>query len=503
MTKNKSTKKKQKKYIGIFSRDNDNSIIGDLSLDGPDTTIELHSDKKLAPSFDFETVEGTAYSGEHITLIDCICTNTSHNIIRDQITTYNMNLFPHFISIGNRHLKPETPYITSISFSTTDLETIFYDFDAFGNIGFSPDIIDHVLEDLRKTRPVESGEYPVISYYTGKSRIVEVSTDIGKISVHHRPSYNMGGPAGVYIKNRIVVSIAPDSMITFDDAIDRMHQVSNFLSIAAGRSQGISNIEIRTHEQSDLPDLHGLHDFPLSITASLARKVSKKNNHLKPHPGDVPLNPIERTSEFQSVLSNWIKRNSGWRTARTRYLECLRKGNKFGPDRLVAAANMFDILPLDAVPLITQLSDEMSATRDSCRALFKALPNGIDRNSALDALGRLGKPSLPKKVLHRTSMVTEQIGEAFPELELVASVAVKCRNYFVHGSSGDIDFLKVEHLIPFLTNTLEFIFASSDFIEAGWNSKLWIAEFCGGGHSFTRYRIEYRTALERLKYAIA
>lgn len=32
------------------------------------------------------------------------------------------------------------------------------------------------------------------------------------------------------------------------------------------------------------------------------------------------------------------------------YLGCMRKANKYGSERLVAAANMFDILPADAVP---------------------------------------------------------------------------------------------------------------------------------------------------------
>ena len=98
--------------------------------------------------------------------------------------------------------------------------------------------------------------------------------------------------------------------------------------------------------------------------------------------------------------------------------------------------------------------------------MLRKHPSNIDRNSALSALGRIGKPSLPKKVAHRVSIVELSLGGRFPDLQFVAGVAVKCRNFFVHGSAGDIEYAKVEPLVPFLTDALEFIFAASDFIDA-------------------------------------
>jgi hypothetical protein len=68
----------------------------------------------------------------------------------------------------------------------------------------------------------------------------------------------------------------------------------------------------------------------------------------------------------------------------------MRKASKYSPERLVAAANMFDILPVDAVPPATGLPSDFAATRDTCAAMLLKYPPGIDRNSALSALGRLG-----------------------------------------------------------------------------------------------------------------
>jgi hypothetical protein len=91
--------------------------------------------------------------------------------------------------------------------------------------------------------------------------------------------------------------------------------------------------------------------------------------------------------------------------------------------------------------------------------------------------------------------------ETFPELQFVASVAVKCRNFLVHGSSG-VDYQAVEHLAPFLTDTLEFVFAASDLIEAGWDAQRWNAAPHGWGHSFARFRAGYNRAPADLRRAI-
>lgn len=137
----------------------------------------------------------------------------------------------------------------------------------------------------------------------------------------------MGGPTGVFIKNRIVVSIKPDQPATFHDSVDWMYQVACFLSMAAGRAQGIDHIHVTTTEVID--------DIPQSLTIrpSYRWKASDKSEKHKPHPGDVPLDPIQHRAEFDAVLADWIGRHSGWRVARSRYLDCIRKANKYGPER--------------------------------------------------------------------------------------------------------------------------------------------------------------------------
>lgn len=66
----------------------------------------------------------------------------------------------------------------------------------------------------------------------------------------------------------------------------------------------------------------------------------------------------------------------------------------------------------------------------------------------LNALGRIGRSSLPKKVAHRAWIVESKLGSRFPHLGAVAKVAVKLRNYFVHGGD-EIDYPKVEPYLAF------------------------------------------------------
>lgn len=484
--------KQSKRFLGSFTLNDGRSVTGELHLKGENTLLKLHSDQPLdSLNVLKNNIKGKAYSGEYLTLIDCLCSSIGRLNWKNEASNYHADIFPHYVAIGQTHLTANQNSIKTIEFTTTDLSTIFYDFDAFGNAVDAKSVIDIALKDIRTQRPVESGDTPIVSYFTGKICITEIPTIIGKVSVRHCPIYSMGSPSGVSIKNSMVLSIEPESPITFNDAIIKMNDVASFLSILAGRAQGINGIQVFTTESTE----H--YPQPVSIHSSLRWKCSGKNRVHKPHPRDIPVNASFHPKEFSDMLTNWINRQSTWRRARSRSLIYLRKANKYGPDRLVSAANMFDILPMDAIPTSEELSSEIIEARDQCKNIFKALPDDVNRSSVLGALGRLGKPSLPKKVAHRVAIVNSKLGGRFRNLDKVAVAAVKCRNYFVHGST-DIEFDKIEHLLPFLTDTLEFVFAASDLIDAGWDAQRWNAEPHGWDHTFARFIAHYESASSEL-----
>jgi hypothetical protein len=483
------------RFLGAYGLPSGESAFGELKLQGPASSLTLYSDHDLVGIEAVSCIKGTAYTGESLTLIDCVSPGAAVTVSRDARHRYRADVFPHYVAIGGPHVEPERTSIKAIEFTTSDLARIFYDFDAFSGVIDAKPIIDIVLQERRKTRAVEAGGWPLVQYFTGRDCVVRVPTAIGATSVHHRPRHNMGGPTGVFIKNRIIVRIEPERPVTFMDAVERMYAVASFLSMAAGRRQGISNIRMATTE------MVGDCQRPLTIRSSLGWRAPATNARHQPHPGDVPLDPIHRRAEFEAVLTNWMARHHSWRLARGRYLECMSRGNEYGPDRLVAAANLFDLLPADAVPRPASLPDDLAATREECARLFREHPRSIERDSVLGALGRLGQPSLPRKVAHRASIVESELGARSSGLQFAAKVAVKVRNLFVHGSAGEVDFSKVEDLVPFLTDTLEFIFAASDFIEAGWDARRWNSEAHGWGHNFSRYLGGFDIAAAKLVQA--
>jgi hypothetical protein len=410
---------------------------------------------------------------------------------------HSLNVFPHYVAIGQTHLDPLQPSINRVEFSTTDLSALFYDFDAFGLVLDAKPIINTVLVERRKLRAVATGDDPMVAYFSGRDCIADVLTTIGRVSAHHRPRFSLGGPAGVYIKNQISVAIEPDSPMVFDQAMEKVSALATFLSFAAGRSQGISHLQFVT-----LDGVPGAPQRRYAIHPSFPWKVKGFDSRYKPSPGDVPLDPIRRPEEFKAVLAVWIDKHGKRRISRHRYLESLRKTNRYGPDRLVAAANTFDLLPTDAVPADIKLPEDLAKTRDECLEKLRALPESLDRNSAISSLTQLGRISLPRKIAHRASVVESQLSKAFPELTFVANLAARCRNIFVHGKSGKLKLETIEPFVPFLTDTLEFVFAASDFIEAGWDARRWLAVPFGHGHSFSRFRWDYTGQLAVLKQAL-
>jgi len=51
----------------------------------------------------------------------------------------------------------------------------------------------------------------------------------------------------------------------------------------------------------------------------------------------------------------------------------------------------------------------------------------------------------------------------------------------------------------FFSDTLEFVFATSDLIEAGWDMKVWIARGTTMSHPFGSYWASYSDRLRALK----
>jgi hypothetical protein len=469
--------------IGEFDLGNGNQLVGVLKLAGPQTSLTLHSKEFFHPiTTPGGFIRGLLRDLTKVSLIDCISPGAG-TVSKGEERSYNADVFPHFVVSGTEYAAPAEKTISHTNFIIDDATTLFYDFDAFGSVIDARPLIREVVRANKLDREIQIGDHPQIQYFTGRHEIFRADTCIGRVSAHHSPSWSFPGPRGVHIKNRIRVSVDFQDCERFHDVIDRVYVLRDYFGLLVGRPQKLREIHIQSRKDSDSPAM-------LKVHWSLCPTRTKASNQQHPHPADVLIDAVRCNEEFSRVLGNWLQRQAAWRDARHRFFGIFAEQRTYDVNRLVGAANMFDILPPTAVPTDVELPPELLEAKRKARILFKALDPSPERNSVLGALGRLGKASLKRKVYARAQIVLDAMPSRFPDLLAVLDHAVDCRNYFVHGGDPPLDYEKNSQIIWFFADTLEFIFAASDLIEAGWDINAWNAR-TSISHPFGRYIRSY------------
>lgn len=477
---------------GIFKLSSGIEVTGELSLKAGATSLDLYS-STFFDTHQSEDIAGTLHDRSKVSLIGCITVSGPGSGGRGEEQYHFSSVFPHFVLLGDEHITSTDRKIAEVSFAVDDAPSIFYDFDAFGNVINARPHMERIVEAEKEGgRTIEIGEHPHIFYFTGKYDIFSIDTVLGKISATHGISYTSPGPEGIHVRNTIRVNIAFPDEKTVDEAIGSVLDTLRFLEVIAGRPQNIVELALRLASAADEPR-------NLAAYWCLPPRREKGDESRKPHPADLPLQAGRYPKTFAAVQARWLERHDKWRNARARYATASAHQNRYDTDRLVGAANMFDIMPAAAFPATVTLSLDLEAARDEARAAFKALPSTPERDSVLNALGRIGKPALKRKIRSRVELITSLVGKRFPELELVTDQAVDCRNFYVHGTPGKFDYGTHPDQATFFTDTLEFVFAAADLIEAGWDIAGWIEEGTTMSHPFGRFRVGYAEGLAALK----
>ena len=282
--------------------------------------------------------------------------------------------------------------------------------------------------------------------------------------------------------------------IVFNEAIRRVSIVRDYLGLLVGRQQNIEVLKLNVRNESESSSV-------LDVYWSIAPKRDvSKDDDLGPQSHDVLLNAILDPEIFSRVTQCWMERDRTWHDARDRFFSCFANQGHYDIDRLIGAANMFDILPSSAIPEDHSVPPEIEDAKKAAKEIFAKLPDSAERHSILSELGRIGKRKLKHKIRHRARKITDSEPNRFPDLTLVTDEAVNCRNHYVHGGDAKIDYgANFFETFAFFTDTLEFVFAASDLMEAGWNMKAWAAKGSSLSHPFSRYCYGYKQSLQRLK----
>lgn len=479
------------KKAGSFTLTNGTKVQGELSLEGAATTLDLYSDAFFDTHANRD-IFGLFYDRSKVSLINCITKSGPGFGTRGDEHYHFSSVFPHFVIFGDKHISSSDRTIRKLSFTVDDAATLFYDFDAFGLVVNARPHMERIVEAKEMGRKIDIGEYPRLFYFTGKHEIFVVDTLLGNISATHGISFRSPGPEGIHIDNSIRLNIAFSSEKTVEEAIASLLDILRFLEVIAGRPQNISKLAF-------MPASVGEHPKVLDVYWCMPPRRDCDEESRKPRPTDLPIQAAMKPDEFTSVLKRWLERHDEWRNARARFSTAFAYQNKYDVDRIVGAANMFDILPSSACPETVTLPADLVQALESARKAFQALPASPERNSVMNALGRIGKATLKVKVRSRAKLITDIVGDRFPELDLVVDQAIDCRNHYVHGSDTKIDYSKHFYQVQFLTDTLEFVFAASDLVESGWDITAWTKQSSTLSHPFGQYHVNYARQLSELK----
>jgi hypothetical protein len=484
------------KYSGKFCADG-RDLDGELTFAGKETQLYLHNAEFFKPDqIEDRCIHGQLRDLTRVSLFDCLAPEiSSHSWSQHLGSYYSANVRPQFVLHGRRHISPSDKIIKSIHFSLRDCNAIFPDREAFSTaFQVTPRELRSLLRTKEKItkRRVKIGRRPEVAYFTGKQTIFQSKTCFGKISAHHLPSFSNGGPQGVSIDNRIRLQIVFPTFVTFDEAIKGLFGVLPFFQAIAGRRQEVESLSVGLKARDRL-----LSDLKV-YWCRPPRPRGPDQNAL--HSIDLPIDATRAPQDFALVLAKWLERQVEWNTARMRFSASFAKENSFDPDRLIGSANMFDLLPKSAVPKSVALAKELKEARDVSRRLFEKLPISAERDSVLNALGRVGHASLKRKVRHLAGPVVAALSGELPELIEVLDLAVDARNHFVHGTPSKINY--AEHsfeTVVFFSLALEFVFLVFDLLESGWDIQRWRQQGSTLSHPLAQFIHAYPENVAKLK----
>lgn len=480
--------------FGKFLVAPEKEVYGELRVAGRESSLYVRDDEFFHPqSPEDGCITGTLHDLTKVTLIQCLLMEGLGSSSRDDRQYYYARLFPHYVLEGHRHIAPTDESISRITFVLEDSAALFYDFDAFGTVIDSAPYIEQIVAANKLGPPIPIGSEPRIAYFAGKRDIIQASTSLGRILVRHNPGWDLGGPRGVRIDNVISIELEPNSPVTFEEAMARMLRLLRFLELIIGRPQSLLELVVfAANDQRPEPlKVHWSHR-PVRIKDTVG-------DTLPPQPADLLLDPIRRHQEFSNVLRAWLDNDEERQDARQRFHTSFANQHTYSVERLIGAANMFDIMPKSAAPRDVQLPENLKSATYQCRKIFEALPNGYERNSVLNALGRVGKASLKHKTRHRAQYVLDAVGDRFPDLVMALDAAIDCRNHYVHGTSSKIDYSANISTVAFFTDTLEFVFGASELVEAGWDIRAFVETGTTMSHPYGAYRANYQLNLHALK----
>ena len=490
-------------------------VPGELTVDRSHIRLTMNEIQDVMYEDDFSSLSGedalsvkgiVKHTGTKVTLVKVISSffRAGSLIYQDldgkpKKSSYGV-IHPEYAVFGDSHISPNEKTITVADFVVDGLNTIFRGASIhLGRVwdqNLRNQFIERIVEEIRETlgHHLEVGPYPEVIYSVGKDEIASVNTELGNVSVRCSQSTSAhGSTTGVNIENTFFVRLRFSIAVDFEEATRRAFQVINFIGLLAGRPQNLAELTLYKQE---LEERHqGFRVCP----------SNRRYYHDNPETVliDSLIDGFLDTEEFSRVLVAYIKSYEGgnFEEARERWFDKFNDNHVYDPDCLVASANLFDLLPSHTLPEKPELPACVKSALEACHGIVDKLPEEW-REAAMNALGNIDNLRLKQKINHRAATFTDKLRSRLPDIEFVISNAVDLRNFYVHGSKrskiSNVNHSDKEKITPFLTSTLEFVFAASDLIESGWNVDNWLSSK-EQHHPFWTYLERYKENFSGLR----
>ena len=479
--------------VGNFFLGPNMAVPGVLTLRGKNSSIQFWSqNERIEELASQHVIEGFSTNAQALTLIGFHYQTwrTFHCSLTGEMASLFM--YPKYVIVGDSLLTPEEQTIEGVRFATDELSILFPPTEDFKFLSLKNSDklkIEHILGLQDRNDTADAIHYAFFS--AGEKAIFCTETPWGQISAIHNIRRCNPGRENDRIICEIIVDTRFATAVDLECALERIRSTLQFFALLIGRPQNITSLCVLKKTGHNKVETASVYDC-------IAPRYHRPENWESENRG-LRSWPIVTFQDFPQVLSGWSQRLESWKSARTMFHSCFAKQRDYDIDRLIAAANMFDLLPLGALPKETAPKGALKKANEEADSIYRRLPDSPERAQMLGHISRLGKPTLKQKARFRAEIVGNSIdglvgseGVTSDQLYWIIGASVDCRNFFVHGSSKGNKFAQHIALVRFFADTLEFVFGVSDLIEAGWSISEWIQSPGGlGMHPFRDYLLRY------------
>ncbi len=471
--------------LGRF-RFSDTEVSGELTIDGANSSLYVEAPTNFVKGFRDDFIHGYLKRNSLVTLVKCLVPEADQlgwSYGRGEHVNF-ANIFPHYVVRG-AHFDPRVSDVGEIHFGLTDAEGLFPDHRAYGRITEPDDILK---ARIAAAADVELGEHFEVFYFAGEFKVFECALPFGFLTVEHSGSTKWPNVTGLSVENKILFRLRFAEPVAFGEAISKIHSVRRMFSALTGRPQTIFKPTLSFVGESQSCEI-------VETMATDFGLISQKSGiH-----GIGLINGIWQPELMRDFVQRWFETEKEMRDVWVRFSDSLERKNHYSRDRLIAAANLFDLIPPSCNELEKVKDAALLDAIERSKKIFKDLPVSPIRNAALESLGRITKPNLRTKISSWNSPLKSKYPDTFGDIDIVTGIAIETRNFFIHGTRPKFDVGREFPSIVFLTKALEFAFVAGYLLRIGWDFADWRKTYSGSFTYFGQFVREYELEIDEIK----